>query len=521
MGKVAGLWLEVNGRRRPLSSAAVRLAMPLPSCQLVPLVGTDGINGTGLPFSGLEDITTGMPAKVLMRWDDQDMVIFSGRVTHQGFDNFAGAWSTLGSFVPVVTLGHSVLDLSSVVMNTVMLSDGTTDYTPFRGEGNGVPWAHGDAYVTKALAARGLAVHVRDICALLSDWYQDTGQGGDKLDIRRLVRAAACEYRFRVQEEDRGLVQAAVASGTEDAAARAFTGRQSILSVMSALAELCLLTLVPRMEDSVLVPETAGFKLPAGAPVISRRHVTKVGHNSQRLSLPVSRVVVNMVSTYLWYTTGKRERGGQVSPGAGGGAYVGSFYPPLGNGEAFTGAVQVSPPPLLADMLIQSIRINGDNGGQPTVTPVGSGRMDQEGAAQSGETPFNQSPEDARLVGDATARMMYGALAYAGGKASVSMAFEGLVEYSKLRHPWSDGTIYSLLGRVVGVEAPYPGREANKGRPFTGLVSSISLDVSVEGARLLCGLELSNVRPRSEDERHSLPLADHPLYSNIESAELV
>jgi hypothetical protein len=117
----------------------------------------------------------------------------------------------------------------------------------------------------------------------------------------------------------------------------------------------------------------------------------------------------------------------------------------------------------------------------------------------------------------ATEKMMYGSLAYSGGMVEVSLVLEGLIAHSQsVKH--SDGSIYALLGQVIGVEASLPGESTQASNSFVGYVNSVAISVNLQASDLSCQITLSNVRTKAEDDQHSIALSEHPLYENVEDA---
>lgn len=521
--KITGLWMEANGQRLPLMMADVKLEMPLPSCTVIPVVGNAPIDGKRVDPKTLDAITIGTKAKVIIVVGGRDVTLFSGRVVYRRFDHFRGAYPTSSTFVPIISLGHSILDLSSLVMTTVIFSPSTggTEYPPF--EGGRYEWAAAGRFSTNSLTNRKLAGHIREVLSLLADWYQRVSDGGEALvDVNNLVKASTCTYRDIITSMGPNPFTGAVTELTGNVVNNAVVGRQTFYNILNALADYCLLSIVPRLEDAVLVPETVGFKRPANSPIISRKYVTRVRYGESKKDIPINRVAVNYTSTYGWLP---EETAGRTSESivtlAGSSAYTGSFYPKAEAGKTFLNAVQVSAPPILSKLLVGISTVSGDKQADIIPSTMEDGAYAEakadRGLSQAGETPFNQSPEDAMTIMSATEKMMYGSLAYSGGMVEVSLVLEGLIAHSQsVKH--SDGSIYALLGQVIGVEASLPGESTQASNSFVGYVNSVAISVNLQASDLSCQITLSNVRTKAEDDQHSIALSEHPLYENVEDA---
>lgn len=518
MNKLTGLWITASGLKAALMSVSSNMTVSgVPQCVVVPVIGNSGITGKKIGVDIINKFPLGTEAKVTVTWNGQEITLFSGRVIHCGFDNFIGAYSAQGSFVPVITLGHRMIDLSSVVLNTVLFNVSGVTYKPFIGEGDDASLFNQSVFNTKALTQKKLAVHIRDITALLADWWQWVSEGGEQvISVRDLVKASKCTFKS-VIEKDTGIISDSVARNTAAILTRAVEGRQTFFSIIQALSGFCLLSIIPRLEDIVLVPETVGYKLPQGAPVFSRKYVVKVKHDATHNTVPINRVVVNASMVYTWANidSAKGNEGATIS---GGGNYVGSFYPKVSKGALMTNAVQVSPPAILAGLLLKSLRYVEEGEAGSRVNTITTGTAGTTPGDQSGEVAITQSPQDSVSLGDATAKMMFGAVAYTGAGIEMVVAFEGLLEYSKNGPPWSDGSVYSLLGQVVGVDAPNPGNDSGVIQSFVGYVSKISIEVDLGAPALKCTIGMSNTRSKGDDSKHSLNLDENPLYNNVGTA---
>lgn len=520
--KITGLWLEANGNRLPLMVADVKLEMPLPSCTVMPVVGNAPIDGKRVDPQTLDALTIGTKAKVIIVLGGRDVTLFSGRVVYRRFDHFRGAYPTSSTFVPIISLGHNILDLSSLVMTTVIFSSntGSTKYPPFIGGMYG--WDATGRFSTDALASRQLASHIREILSLLADWYQRVSDGGEALvNVNNLVKASTCAYRDIITSMGPKPLADAVIKLTSDVVNNAVVGRQTFYNILNALADYCLLSIIPRLEDAVLVPETVGFKRPVNAPIISRKYVTRVRYGESKKAIPINRVAVNYTSTYGWSPEETAGRSESIVTLSGSSVYPGSFYPKAEAGKTFLNAIQVSAPPILSKLLVGVSTVSGDK--QADIIPstmedgaYATAKADR-GLSQSGEAPFNQSTEDAITIMEATEKMMYGSLAYSGGMVEISLVLEGLIAHSKsIKH--SDGSIYALLGQVIGVEAALPGEQTQASSSFVGYVNSVAISVNLQASDLSCQITLSNVRTKAEDDQHSIALSEHPLYENVEDA---
>jgi len=526
--KVKGLWLEANGSRIPLMSVEARLEMPAPSCTVVPIVGKAPLDGKKDTTKEVNALSIGTKTKVVMIWNGKEVTLFSGRVAYKRFDHFTGNYPTTSTFVPVINIGHNVLDLSSVAMTTMIFSreNGSSLYMPFSGtsatEGTGAFSVN--KYNTLSLSKRQLAAHIVDILDAVAEWYQQVAHGGQALvKVKELVKPSTCTYREDLVRSGESMAPS-ILYATRNTIANSAMGKQTFYALLSALADYCMLSIIPRLNDVTLVPETVGFKPPEDAPVISRKYVTRVRYGESRKEIPINRVMVNFVDVCTWLPPQMaNDMNIKIDPNRTSLDYkdvaqTGSVYPAAEKDKSFLNAVQASPPPILQGLLLGSLSTRGRKPSDEGTTTLGGGLgTADETVDQGGEVAHVQSSAEALTIGEATAKLLYGALAYSGGLIEVSMAFDGLLAHGK-QIKGSDGSIYALLGKVITVNAAMPYEEDSAASSFVGYVNSVTVSVNTQAPSLGCTLTLSNVRPKGEDDKHSIKLSEHPLYSNVESA---
>lgn len=512
--------LTLNGR--PLMSFTTTFEVNgVPAATAVPVAGTS-FTGREEGSKWLADLDYGTPATVSLTHGGGETVLFKGRISGVSMDSSAGSHGVSGKSYPTVALTHSLGDLEAFSFGQREFAMGgwRKRFEPPFTAGRTSALLQQDLVDTPELRSLKPGAHIRELMTYLTEWYQHE-TSGERIDVRSLLKATTAAMRNF--NDANGVMQ-----GIRTASLKAVTGGlgtgATVLALARTLASFCLFSIVPRLEDGVLIPDVPVMRH-AGGKAFSSRYVIDVWSASVREVLPITRVCVHTVMPARF----ESEKTG-IRPGA----YAvdlmkdsdlkGAVYPPLAAGEPVDNILVSMPPPVLESLLT---RILGDEGRPLPVARdakvMSSASILPESERRTtdlyGREPQTQAATDGLTVAEAAAKAIYCARAYAGRTARVSFApgyvLGGGLAADFERAGWEDDSVWGFLGKTVRFQSPYPEGGGLAKQDLIGYVRAMTVSLEKGSPSARVEATLDNVRTVAQDRKHSLLPSQHPLFTDV------
>lgn len=513
--------LAMNGQ--PLASCIATFQVgAVPVCTVVPVTGISPSGGS-YGAGWINEVEYGDPAIVELSGSTGTFILFTGRVSGITTQASPGILGGDGAAITTITLTHNLGDLEALSFGVrEFIYDGTTRKrlsNPVLDNHLGAVTLR-DIMRTQALVERKPAKHITELLQMFSDWYQNSPTGA-AINVRTVLKA--CDVVAR----DFGslpALQEGILEASEQAVGSGLSSGATVLALARVIADFCMLTIVPRLEDGIIVPNVPVIKH-HGDAAFGSRYVTEVQREVHIPVLPTTRVCVHAVRPLLFLAEQMAvDTKYQINPQQD--SHLPGYYYPVLDGSKVDSVLVSSAPAILRKMLDKSLyRENTEASGRPSETSTVTGNMPSADtratADRSGDRPATQALTESKLIGEAAARGIYCARAYSECRSGL-MLVPGYVFGGGLNrdmrtafHGWEDGSIWSLLGKVVKFQTPYSQRGALVRQELVGYVNQMSVEIvrSVPSASVRIGF--THVRSVKEDDKHSILTNDHPIFTAV------
>lgn len=514
--------LQMNGH--PLSAFSVNFAVGgVPVAMAVPVTGSSP-TGFSMDSSWINALSYGDAAVVTVNAGKDRHTLFSGHVSNVGVDASPGGLGISSTVATHIGLTHSLGKLDALAFGLREFTTDAVSRKPFHNEDAGRNYASPistNMMSTSALRSGKPAVHVRDIVDLLVKWYQQGDESG--ISVKELVKAIPVTTRNLLSYSH--LLEAGIEEVTFQAVNGGMAAKSTAWGILTSLASVCLLTVVPRLEDGVLVPDFPMVKFSQGLS-LGAANVLSIGSRRSIPVLPTSRVCAYAIAPMKYASmslSGPKEYSVQLEAST---PSIDGYYYPKEAAESTDNILMLPIPPLLQRLMAASLMGDGSNsasGSSDGQTINGTAAKALEGADRAdgiGAAPVVQSASDGLTVGEAAAKALYCKHAYSECSAAISLA-PGYVLGGGLKRDlqagargWEDDSLYSLLGRTIAFRTPVAKPSQGDTR-MVGCVTAMDLELSSAAPSASVVLHLSHVRTEAQDRKHSFDETGHPIYSTV------
>lgn len=508
--------LTLNGH--PLASIDIAASVgSIPGATAGPVVGQSA-GGQMADSSWSSNLSYGDSAYVELILPNKKVPLFKGLVSGSGITATAGGYQTASTALTTLQLSHQASALEALTLGVREYTTDAPRRKPFYNEEAGVNYSalllHSMMYTT-ALRNRKLGVHIRDILHILADWYQ---QNAGEINVKNIVKALNIPHH-KIDKLETGVVKA-----TYKAIHGAMSSQASLWSVLLSLAEHCFLKPVPRYSDMVLIPNTPMVKFNQGLS-FNQDNVTSVMTARRIPALPTTRVSIYAVRPSN-YAAIPLQLPDTYVPTLDGSSIVPDIYCYPDRTGSVDSMVMFPVPEILKELM--NLAITGSNESvarsaqiRPVAVAGGEDFDDLANRDFMGSPPIVQAATESKIVGQMAVKALYGAYAYQERGATITLA-PGYIfspQFSRdikaAAQGWEEGTVYDILGKVISFQAPHADTTARLKQTMIGFVSGLSLSINTTNHTLEVILNLTHVRTRDTDNKHSITATDHPIFTTL------